>query len=343
MKNTTAQLTPDELSVLCWQLGRLCRAGLPWEDTASVLLQDETAPRLRAVLERMKGPLADGAPLDEAFRQAGGFPDYLLRMVEIGQASGRMDQVLEALSGYYKRESATTAAVRRVVTYPAVMAALIAVVFLVLVWRVLPVFARVFADLGAGASSTAAALLMVSSAGRYIAVAVAAVMLIGAAFLLLSARRGALPFLNSSRGGTALAVARGRFASAMSLMLQSGLPLDEALERTEELLQGGPLSELVSRCRKLTQEGVAFAKAVEQSAIFSGMDVGLLAAGFRTGASESAMAELAERCETESEERLAMLLSRFEYGLVILLCVSVGLVLLSVMLPLLGVLAAIGG
>lgn len=346
MKSTVLQLTYDELSVLCWQMGRLCRAGIPWEETAELLFQDETAPRLRAVLGDMRAPLADGAPLDQALRQTGAFPDYLLRMVEIGQAAGRMDQVLEALSDYYQHESHTAAATRRVVTYPAVMAALIAVVFLVLVWQVLPMFARVFADLGGGPSSTASALLGVSSAGQYIAVVMAILLLVGAAVLLIAFRKGAGSFLNLplfSRGATAMAVSRGRFASAMALMLRSGLPLDEALARTEELLTGGPLGQCVAVCRALTAEGSPFPKAVEQSNIFSGMDAGLLAAGFRTGASESAMTELAARCETDSESRLAQLLSRFEYTLVIVLCVSVGLVLLSVMLPLLGVLAAIGG
>ena len=55
------------------------------------------------------------------------------------------------------------------------------------------------------------------------------------------------------------------------------------------------------------------------------------------------MEELARRCQADAEEHLALLLSRFEYGLVAVLCVSVGLVLLSVMMPLLGVLSAIGG
>ncbi|NCB64164.1 MAG: hypothetical protein EOM52_11285 [Clostridia bacterium] len=346
MKNASFQLNSDELSVLCWQLGQLCRAGIPWQDSAAVLLQGESTPRVKAALERMNGPLANGAPLSTALQEADAFPSYLLRMVEIGQAAGRMDQVLEALSNYYKRESATAAAIRRAVTYPAVMAALIAAVFLVLVWRVLPVFARVFAEVGAGLSPAAAALLGVSSAGRYLAVGLAAILLLGAGLLLLFFRRGPVPFvdLRALQGGaTAMAVARGRFSSAMALMLQSGLSLDEALERTGELLSGGPLAGATPLCRKKMAEGISFPKAVEESGILTGMDAGLLAAGVRTGAAVSAMTELAARCAAESEDRLARLLSRFEYTLVIFLCVSVGLVLLSVMLPLLGVLAAIGG
>ena len=156
---TTRSLTADELSVLCWQLSLLSRAGVPWTECAGLLLEDGQPPRVKAALTQLQGPLSEGVPLSSAMEAAGTFPPYLLRMVEIGQLSGRLDQVLSALSDYYRRESATLDAIRRAVTYPAVMAALIALVFLVLVSRVLPVFSQVFSQLGAGLSPVAAALL----------------------------------------------------------------------------------------------------------------------------------------------------------------------------------------
>ena len=224
----------------------------------------------------------------------------------------------------------------------AVMAALIALVFLVLVSRVLPVFSQVFSQLGAGLSPVAAALLGSGSTGQIIAYILSGLLLAGAGALLLFFRgeRGVRLF---SRGATAEAVARGRFSSAMALMLQSGLPLDEAMERTSELLEGSPLAERFLDCRRRVSEGASFPCAVEDAGVLTGLQAGLLSAGFRTGVSEEAMAELARRCQAEADERLSRLLSRFEYLLVIVLCAAVGLVLLSVMLPLLGVLSAIGG
>lgn len=127
------------------------------------------------------------------------------------------------------------------------MAALIALVFLVLVSRVLPVFSQVFSQLGAGLSPVAAALLGSGSTGQIIAYILSGLLLAGAVALLLFFRgeRGVRLF---SRGATAEAVARGRFSSAMALMLQSGLPLDEAMERTSELLEGSPLAERFLDC-----------------------------------------------------------------------------------------------
>ena len=335
-------LTQDQLSALSWQLAQLCRAGVPWSDCPGLLLEDPQPAAVKGALEAIRASLAEGAPLPEAMAASGAFPDYYLRMVEIGQAAGRLDQVFSALAGYYQREDATLQAVRRAVTYPAVMAAIIGLVFLVPVSRVLPVFSQVFAQLGAGVSPVAAAPLSSGSAGRILAYVFAGALLAAAVVVVLGFR-GERGLRLLSRGATGEALSRGRFASAMALMLQSGLPLDEALERTAPLLEGTPLAERFAQCRKRSEEGVSFPKAVEETGVLTGLQAGLLSSGFRSGGMEEAMAEVARRCQAEGEERLSRLLSRFEYGLVLLLCACVGLVLLSVMLPLLGVLSAIGG
>ncbi len=133
------------------------------------------------------------------------------------------------------------------------------------------------------------------------------------------------------------------FDRALIAAVQSGLPLDESMERTAGLLSGTRLSDQVNHCKAAMRSGTPFPQAVEESKLLSPLQAGLLHAGFRTGRTDSAMAEVADRCQTEVEGRLTRLLARFEYGLMILLCGAVGLVLLSVMLPLLGVLSAMGG
>ncbi|MPM23687.1 hypothetical protein SDC9_70161 [bioreactor metagenome] len=98
----------------------------------------------------------------------------------------------------------------------------------------------------------------------------------------------------------------------------------------------------IKDCKEKMYQGQSFPQAVEGSGILDGLQSGLLAAGFRTGVSEQALAELARRLQEEADAGLDRLLGRFEYALVLVLCISVGLVLFSVMLPLLGVMSAIG-
>lgn len=174
-----------------------------------------------------------------------------------------------------------------------------------------------------------------------------ALLAVGAVILLvLSRRQGAGAQSVEARllgkGKAAQAVDRSRFSSAMALMLSSGLPLDEAMERTVHLLEGSALAPALKDCQSRMEQGEDFYKAVTACGLLDGLQAGLLGAGFRSGVPEQAMEELASRCSEEADERLSSLLSRLEFALVLLLCIAVGLVLLSVMLPLLGVLTAIG-
>lgn len=350
-KKPNKSLTDDELAVFCYQLGLMVRSGIGSEESLAILEGDARDARARALLEQARSGLLDGLPLSGALERTGAFPDYLLRMLEIGQAAGRLEEVLWALSRYYTRQAETARTLRRAVAYPAVMAVLIAVVFLVLVARVLvarvlPVFQQVSAQLGVSLSPVAAALLRLGAAGKTISAVLCALLALCAVLLLFlfrSSRGAALAGRAFSGTASAKALDRSRFATVLSLMLSSGLPLDEALGRARALLSASALAPALERCAGLMEQGTPFPRAVEECGVFSGLEAGLLSAGFRAGASDKAMEELARRCQEEADERLSALLARFEYALVAVLCLAVGLVLLSVMLPLLGVLSAIGG
>ncbi|MEG0320581.1 MAG: type II secretion system F family protein [Oscillospiraceae bacterium] len=331
-------LSAEVLSVLCWKLTLLARAGVSAGERASLLLEDNEDKALSDILGQVAKHLEEGAALSAALAATGVFPDYLVRMLEIGQAAGREEQVLSDLTDYYRWEADTRGTLRRAMAYPAMMAALIAVIFSVLLSQVLPMFTRVFEQMGQQPSRLTLALLSMGDVSRYVAAALC-VLLVGAAVWLIYRinRGGSLPM-----GKAAAALDRSRFSSAMSLMLSAGLPLDEAMERTEKLLSTSRLGEKVARCRTLMEGGAAFPGAVQESGILTGMQAGLLAAGARSGALEAAMAEVTQRSQAQADEGLSGLLSRFEFVLVLVLCVAVGLVLLAVMLPLLSVLTAIG-
>ena len=136
------------------------------------------------------------------------------------------------------------------------MAALIALVFWCWSAGSCPSFSQVFSQLGAGLSPVAAALLGSGSTGQIIAYILSGLLLAGAVALLLFSAGGGASASFPGRHG------RGRgpqtLSSAMALMLQSGLPLDEAMERTSELLEGSPLAERFLDCRRRVSEGASF-------------------------------------------------------------------------------------
>ncbi|MCL1849763.1 MAG: type II secretion system F family protein, partial [Clostridiales bacterium] len=98
----------------------------------------------------------------------------------------------------------------------------------------------------------------------------------------------------------------------------------------------------IEQCKNLLEEGVTFSSAVEKSGIFTGLEIGLISAGFRAGSSEAVMQELARRCHNQTEDIMSKVMSRIEPLLIVILVFVVGMLLLSVMMPLLSMMESIG-
>lgn len=335
-------LTDEELSVLCYELSELNRSGISWTESAALLLSDHPARRIRLALEALQRETGLGRSFASVLKETEQFPAYCIHMMEIGELTGRLDTVLEALSDYYKREHALNETIRRAVTYPCVMTALTALIFLILIRRIFPIFSQVFSLFDSGMPPAASFLLGQNSMGLAILSGVAGLLFLVAvaALFLFHSRFGLTAF---SRGKSAASIGRARFSSAMSLMISSGLELHEALDQTAKLLEDTPLAAMCADCQKQMTDGTSFTEAVAGAGIFTGMEAGMLNMGFRTGTMEHVMEELARRSQLSADVRLNQSLNRFEYGLVILLCVTVGSMLLTVMLPLLQMLASLGG
>ena len=333
------QLNADALDRISFQLSLLYRAGAPSEESLILLSKDASTGKQSQALSAMAKGLGEGLSLSAAARETGIFPRQYLAMLEVGEASGNMDEVLMALSRYYRRETGIQSALHRALIYPAVMAGLVLILLAVMLSQVLPVFAGVFQQMGVALPPLAQELMSFGQVSIYIA-GVLCVFLLGGTLWLLSRKgqQGGLPIGRAAND----AMVRGQFSYVMSMLISSGLSFERGLDYAEELLRGSHLVERLRHCRLRMVDGVPFAKALEETEVLSPLQASLLAAGVRTGDAERAMDEVASRCAEESEEALSHFFTRLEFALVILLCSSVGLVLLSVMLPLVGLLSSIG-
>jgi type IV pilus assembly protein PilC len=137
-------------------------------------------------------------------------------------------------------------------------------------------------------------------------------------------------------------IARARFASGMSLALSSGLDIDRGLTLVAALSDHPVLSPKITQCQQLIMEGTDFAKAVSDTGIFSGVYARMLSVGFKTGSTDEVMEKIARQYETEIETKIQNTIAVIEPTLVAVLSIIVGIILLSVMLPLAGIMANLG-
>ena len=139
-------MSPGELAGFFGQLAMLVRAGISSEEALRLLRDDTQSQPERELLDRLLAPAERGEPLSAAMREAGGFPSYAVNMIEIGEQSGRLDEVLGSLASYYEREDSLGSMLKSAVTYPLIMLGMMLLVILVLSVKVLPIFTQVFAS-----------------------------------------------------------------------------------------------------------------------------------------------------------------------------------------------------
>lgn len=338
-----------ELSLFCSQLALVLRSGITLLDGLHTMLDDSEDKQEQELFTSMIETMEDGGYFSQALEKTGLFPDYMVNMTEIGEKSGRLENVLESLSAFYEREDSLRQNIRSAIIYPAVLMVMMVAVLLVIVVKVLPVFQKVFHNLGADMSSTATSImnfgLAASKYAVFIALALVAVILVLACFS--KTKRGGELFTGVSSKIPGLnrlcdKIASGRFASALSLMLSSGYDAEEALDLIPNVLPNGYVRNKVLQLKEKVKDGASLAEAIRDSKVFPKLYSKILVVGFRTGSVDEVMERLSEYYEEETDSSLNNFVAILEPTLVAVLCIIIGIIMVSVMLPLIGIMSSIG-
>lgn len=342
-------LTPNELSTFCVQVSMILRAGIPLSEGMAMMSEDTKSAQGRQILEGIRDKAELGEPLWAALGSAGVFPKYVVDMVQVGEATGKLDNVMDSLCAYYEREEALGKSIRNAVTYPLVMIVMMVAVITVLIVKVMPIFQQVFRGLGSEMTGFSLGVMRFGTLlSRYSAAIVGVAAALLAAYFILRATAGGRAMLDRWKHGFFATrklyskIASGRFASAMSLMLSSGLDTDRSLDMVYRLVDNEGVRSKIGACKESLRAGLSFSEALVQADIFGGIYARMIAVGFRTGSVDMVMERLARRYEEEIDEQIGSLISILEPTLVAVLSVIVGMILLSVMLPLMGIMSSIG-
>lgn len=338
-----------ELSAFCLQVSLLQEAAVPLEEGLAIMAEDAAGPGEREMLSFMAEGVALGDPFFKAMEDVRTFPPYVVRMAKIGQQTGTTEQMMKSLSEYYEKEYQLLRAVKNAVTYPIMMVVMLLVVLFVLFSKVMPVFSQVYQQLGARMSPLAETAIRYGGWFSGGALAFTGILALALAGLWLASRKGRkfsyverLITWVKGRSNIALAVANRRFTSVLALTLKSGMELDKGMDLAAELVDNERVAKQIETCSQQLQSGESYYQSMKDTGLFSGFYVQMIKVGSRSGHLDQVMEEISHDYEEMADTAIDTMIARFEPTVVAALAVSVGLVLLSVMLPLVGILSAIG-
>jgi len=325
------------------------KAGISFDEGLGLMEENEREPQIKKVISGINAGIEKGESVSDAFSGIGIFPAYMLNMLAIGEKTGNLDKVFKSLASYYITQKNIADAIRRAVTFPAMLFLLMLAVIGVLVVQVLPIFNEVLKQLGATMSPIAITFMNVGLAinnSRFVILAILLALLLVAllAHFIPSWRQCVLDTRDKYFAGTKIGVKIGaaRFAAGMTMGLSSGLDLDTSLEMAGDLCKGTPTGDKADRCRELISNGTSIAESVTQVELFDPIHCRMLAIGLKTGAAETVMEEISRQSEEKVQDDIELAIGRIEPVFVIIMSLMVGFVLLSVMIPMMGIMSTIG-
>ena len=338
----------EEISSFCLELSLLLKAGLPAEICFSILAEEETDAQKKAILEELYAKSGYGDSVYEAMADAGVFPDYMLKMVKMGEETGYLESAFRSLSVYYEERRRTEQALKETVVFPVILLLMMLVVVVVLMTEVLPVFQDVFAQLGGTLSPMAMFFLNIGVAlqNAKVLFVFLGILILAAVFAVLFHEKtrekwNAFWAEKFTATKTGKLYEAAHFASALYMGVSGGLDSDKALEMAEFFCEK-TMQEKISACRESALMGTPLSAAIEEQKLLKPMYCRMLSVGVKTGDLDAALEEIGRRSEEEATAALQKMASRVEPAVVIILCVVVGVLLLSVMFPLVGIMNSLG-
>lgn len=346
MKQT---LNDSELAAFSGQLALILHSGISTLEGVMILKDDMAPGEGKEILENVYETLEQTGELAEALRPSGVFPDYFIKMTEIGERSGTLEEVMESLCAYYERQSTLVRSIRDALTYPLILIGMLFAVLLVLITQVMPVFEEVFEQLGmevSGITNTVFRIGEFMQRGSIVLLVLfVAVVLAGLVSIRSESFRerifallGHIPFIKNIYR----LLACSRFSNALALALHSGLDMGESFELASGLTDQPDFKNSLAKASKLIEQGSELGESLREGGVFSGLNARMVSLGFRTGSAEDTLQKISIRSQDEADEKIQSAVSALEPTLTAILSVLTGLILVSVMLPLLGVMSNIG-
>jgi len=347
-----ARVSRAELSIFCKQFQVLASAQLEIRECLELLALQSENSTMKIVLDEIQYIMNEGNSFATALSLYSHiFPANIIYMILIGEQSAALDKALLSLSEYYEKQAELEMRIRKAFTYPAMLVALMSIVALFLTFFVLPSFYEVLASMGHELSGAAVFMLGAGNALGIIIILAAllvATVLGGLVYFIKSGKFRAWSGLNGFKLNSTFTkyVYRrnlaAKAAQALSMLLRSGAGLPNAVEIVTPLMENDIVEERFINAAQDLSEGKDVRESFEQIGIFSPLFINMLVAGERTG-TESEMIEKAGYISDEEAgaavERIA---GRIELVLTIILALIVGIMLLSITLPIIDLISTIG-
>lgn len=333
--------TPRDLSVFCRQFASIARAGVTIIQTLNMLAEQTENVKMQKALQAVRADVEKGESFADSLAQHPNvFPELLVQMVRAGEASGSLETAMERMALQFERSAKTKALVKKAMIYPIVVAIVAVIVVIVMLVKVIPSYIDMFEQLGTELPGITLAVIAASDFIQerwYILLPI----IIGTVFALKTYGKtssgkhlfGKLQLKIPAVKNLVVKSASAQMARTLSTLLTAGVPLVEAVDIVAETMTNIWFKEALKGAVEQIMIGVPLSQPVQTCGLFPPMVYHMMHIGEEAGSTEEMLNKLADYYEEEVELAVQSLMAAMEPMIIIVLAGIVGLLIASVMAP----------
>lgn len=346
-KARARSVNPKNLAVFTRQFSVMIDAGLPLVQCLDILGNQEEDKNFAGVILATRSDVEAGASLADAMkRHPKTFDPLFTNMIAAGEAGGILDTILKRLATYIEKAVKLKAQVKSAMIYPIAIITIAGLVVTVILWKVIPTFATLFAGLGAELPFLTRMVIAASNLlVQFMPFIIITLGLLAYAFKAYYATEGGrrvvdgivlkLPVL----GDIMRKIAVARFCRTLSTLMTSGVPILDGLEITARTAGNAIIEDALFEVRRSIERGETVAGPLKTTGVFPGMVVQMIGVGEATGALDTMLAKIAEFYEEEVDTAVAGLLTLLEPVMIAFLGIVVGGIVVAMYLPIFGLIS----
>ncbi|MDR1640106.1 MAG: type II secretion system F family protein [Clostridiales bacterium] len=334
-----AKVKISDISMFCKQLSTMLKAGVPLSRALDIQTAQTVNKVLMNAIVQVSSYIKQGMPLSKAMRQFPNiFPLLLLNMIEAGELTGKLDEVLASMHVHYDKENKLNNRIQGAMIYPMVLGGLTIGIVILMLTFVMPMFASMFTSIELPLPTRI--LLGLSDSLRgfwYIYIIVIVGLIIG--FRMFVQSNGGRHVYDQIKlsipkiKGLMISIVTARFTRTLSTLLSSGISIIKALESSAEITNNVIVIDSMAGVINDVKKGVSLSSLLRKSQIFPPMMVSMLSVGEETGSIDEMLSKTADYYDEELDTALSRLVALLEPMMILFMGVAVGLIVVAMYLP----------
>ncbi|MBR2540105.1 MAG: type II secretion system F family protein [Mogibacterium sp.] len=349
-KKDSRQLKLTELGSFFENMGMMVKSGISVSEAVTLLTEEtpESEAVLHGALSSMSEELSMGMPFEEAMRNTGAFPDYAIDMIGTSEYTGKLEATLFHLSDYYRKENSMKNTLASAVRYPVILLFMVIAVLIAMLALVFPAFYGVYNNLTGSLTASSFGYINVSFTLCKIMLGVMIVLVI-AMLAGISMWRGngkdkVRGFLSRFRTFRELfdSMDLYRFTSCFDMFLSSGEHQDNALKKSMTVVESDGLRAKLERCIEKMNLGLSFSQTAYEEKLYDTTNNRMLIPAERSGMLDTIMQKILSNLGDDIDKYIGRIANTVEPLLTGILMIFIGIMLISLMVPLIGIMNSIG-